>query len=305
MERMVIALGGNALLRNGEKREYSVQYSHAVDAFENIFDIIAMNEVVVTHGNGPQVGDILLSHETSGIHASLHESVAMSQGVIGEILTNAYEKVRVERGLSKEMLTVITRAVVDRNDPAFSNPTKPIGKYYDDGSAESMMKNGWKMKKTKDGWRRVVPSPEPRELIEINSIKNLMRSGYVPLAAGGGGIPVIRSENTLIGVDAVIDKDLASSLLARNIEAGTFIILTDVDHVYVNYGKKDQEKIENVRSAEMIDYEKDGQFAEGSMGPKVRAALSFLSGGGKKAIITSLEKAGEALTNGYGTIIRP
>ncbi|MGC8609353.1 MAG: carbamate kinase, partial [Thermoplasmata archaeon] len=296
MERMVIALGGNALLRNGEKRNYAVQYSHAIEAFENIYDIIAMNQVVITHGNGPQVGDILLSHEKSGIPASLHECGAMSEGFIGEILTNAYEKVRIEKGISKEMLTVITRTIVDKDDPAFKNPTKPIGKYYDDQSAEDMKKNGWVMKKTKDGWRRVVPSPDPKDIVEIDGIRTLMMSGYVPLAAGGGGIPVIKNGNMLMGVDAVIDKDLASSLLARNISADTFVILTDVDHVYLNYGKPNEKKLENVSVKDMIEYEKEGQFAEGSMGPKVRATINFLSGGGKKAIITSLERAREAIS---------
>ncbi|WP_297216447.1 carbamate kinase [Thermoplasma sp.] len=303
MSRIVIALGGNALLQNGEKRDYETQYDHAYRTFENLKSVTENNETVITHGNGPQVGDIQQSHDISGIQAHLHQSVAMSQGYIGEILANAYNNIKARYGLRKNIFTIITRTVVDEDDPAFSNPEKPIGRYYSDGELGEARKNGWAMKKFKDGWRRVVPSPDPKEIVEEPVIEYLLHNGNLPIAVGGGGIPVVYRNGVMYGIDAVIDKDLASSVLATAIGADFFMILTDVDHVFVNYGKPDQRSLHEVRVDEIEQYLKDGQFGEGSMKPKVMAAIRFIKNGGKKAFITSIENSVNALSGGSGTVI--
>ncbi|BAB59402.1 carbamate kinase [Thermoplasma volcanium GSS1] len=305
MVRIVIALGGNALLRNGEPRNYEVQYSHAIETFKIIRDITEKNETVITHGNGPQVGDIQQSHEISGIMANLHQSVAMSQGYIGEILANAYDEVRSKYSLSKSIFTIITRSVVNRNDPAFASPEKPIGRYYSDQEVDEAKRNGWVMKKFKDGWRRVVPSPEPIEILEEKAIEELVREGHIPLAVGGGGIPVVKENGRIVGIDAVIDKDIASSLLAAQLKADYFMILTDVESVYVNFGKPDQKPLGRIHLNEIEKYYAEGQFADGSMKPKVRAAINFVKNGGKAAFITNLENGSAALSGKAGTVIVP
>ncbi len=303
MSRIVIALGGNALLQNGEKRDYETQYEHAYKTFENLRFVTEDNEVVITHGNGPQVGDIQQSHDISGIGAYLHQSVAMSQGYIGEILANAYTNIKTKYNLRKNIFTIITRVLVDENDPAFSNPEKPIGRYYSDAEVEEARKNGWIMKKFRDGWRRVVPSPDPRQILEEPVIEYLLHNGNLPIAVGGGGVPVVRKGEQIHGIDAVIDKDLASSVLATAIRADFLMILTDVDNVYVNYGKPDQKGLHEVHVEEIEKYLKEGQFGEGSMKPKVMAAIRFIKNGGKKAFITSIENSMNALSGRSGTII--
>ncbi|KAA8922711.1 carbamate kinase [Thermoplasma sp.] len=303
MSRIVIALGGNALLQNGEKRDYETQYAHAYQTFENLRFVTENNETVITHGNGPQVGDIQQSHDISGIAAHLHQSVAMSQGYIGEILANAYGNIRTKYGLRKNIFTIITRVLVDENDAAFSNPEKPIGRYYSDEGLEEAKRNGWIMKKFKDGWRRVVPSPEPREILEEPVIEYLLHNGNLPIAVGGGGVPVVRRGGSIYGIDAVIDKDLASSVLATAINADFLMILTDVDHVFINYGKPDQKALHEVHVDEIEKYLREGQFGEGSMKPKVMAAIRFVKNGGRKAFITSIENSMNALSGRSGTII--
>lgn len=308
MERIVIALGGNALLHKGDPFSYEIQLERATQAFESLYLLISHNEVVITHGNGPQVGNILLQNEYSARVASplpLHSCGAMSQGLIGEVLSMAYDRVKFNRGLSKEMITVLTRSVVDPEDPAFRNPTKPVGSYYSKDEALMLKREkGWEVREENGkGWRRVVPSPVPVDILEKSSVLALLNDGFLPVCTGGGGVPVIKNGSTYVGADAVIDKDLASSVLATIIEAGTLMILTDVDGAYLHYGTRNQEKIGRITADELEPYVREGEFSRGSMGPKVEAVMSFIRKGGKKALITSLEKANEAVKGNGGTVV--
>ncbi len=303
MEKIVIALGGNALLEEGGKRTYEAQYLRARSTFASLASILKNNMVVITHGNGQQVGDIILSHELSRIEAPVHQCVAMSQGSIAEILANAYNDVSQKLRIKKEIIALLTRVAVDASDPAFKNPTKPVGRSYTASEAVALGKKGWAMKKTDNGWRRVVPSPIPKEIIDIKAIESSISEDTIPIAAGGGGIPVIRKGKKLVGVDAVIDKDLSSSLLATSIGASVLMILTNVPYVYLNYEKAGQKAIKEAGLEEMQRYLEQGQFEEGSMKPKVEAAIEFVRNGGKRAIITSLDKAPQAFAGRFGTII--
>ncbi len=308
MKKILIAFGGNALLRNGDDSTFDSQLNRATEAFERIADIILENNVIITHGNGPQVGNILLQNESSRKVTKampLHACGAMSQGLIGEILAEAYDSVKLKKGIMKEASVIVTRTVVDRDDPAFLNPTKPIGPYYDRETAEDLMKTRkWQMKEEGNkGYRRLVPSPVPKDILERSAIFNCLNDGFMPICTGGGGIPVVKSERGYMGVDAVIDKDLASSLLARILEVDKFVILTDVKGVYRNYGGSDEEFIPDISA---IDLEKDlksGIFPKGSMGPKVLAALEFARVTGKHAVIGSLDEAGRVISGKAGTII--
>ena len=308
MERIVIAFGGNALLRKGDDQTFETQADRAEQAFQKLAEVIEGNEVVISHGNGPQVGSILLQNESAVRTVKpmpLHACGAMSQGLIGEMLSNGWDRVRFRLAISKEPSVLMTRSVVDQNDPAFSNPTKPIGPYYSENESAPLQKmKGWKMREEPGkGYRRLVPSPTPVDIVERNQIISLLREGFLPVASGGGGIPVIKTPSGYAGVDAVIDKDLASSLLARIVEASTFIILTDVEGAKRNFGKENEELIGRV-SAERLQRDFDqGQFASGSMGPKVLAALEFVKKGGKKAVIGSLDKATEVARGKSGTVI--
>ena len=308
MERIVIAFGGNALLRKGDDQTFETQADRAEQAFQKLAKVIEDNEVVISHGNGPQVGSILLQNESAVRTVKpmpLHACGAMSQGLIGEMLSNGWDRVRFRLGISKEPSVLMTRSVVDPDDPAFSNPTKPIGPYYSsDESARLQRLKGWKMREEPGkGFRRLVPSPIPVDIVERNQIVSLLREGFLPVASGGGGIPVIKTPAGYTGVDAVIDKDLASSLLASIVEATTFIILTDVEGAKRNFGMENEELIGKV-TAERLQRDLDqGQFASGSMGPKVRAALEFVKRGGKKAIIGSLDNATKVAEGKSGTII--
>ena len=308
MERIVIAFGGNALLRKGDDQTYETQERRAKEAFLKLSGVIGNNEVVISHGNGPQVGAILLQNESAARSVKpmpLHSCGAMSQGLIGEMLSNGWDMVRVEAGISKEPSVLLTRSVVDPDDPAFANPTKPIGPYYSKEESQRLSRiKGWKMRdEPGKGFRRLVPSPVPVDIVERSQIVALLRDGFLPIAGGGGGIPVVRTAEGYRGVDAVIDKDLASSFLATIIEATTFIILTDVEGAKRNFGKENEELIRKV-SPEDIQKDLDrGEFASGSMGPKVRAALEFVKRGGKTAIIGSLDRAGEVLQGRSGTAI--
>lgn len=308
MKKILIAFGGNALLRNGDPGTYESQLRRASEAFAKISDAISSNDVVITHGNGPQVGNILLQNENASDVAPpmpLHACGAMSQGIIGEILVNAYEKIRQEKGIMKEASVIITRALVNGEDPAFTSPSKPIGPFYDRKTAdEQVHKNNWRMVEVeKKGFRRVVPSPKPVDIVERNAIFHALSNGFMPICLGGGGIPVIKIGSEFQGVDAVIDKDLASSLLATILEVDLFVILTDVEGVYRNYGTLDQEQIAEIKWDKFNEeVEKDG-FPSGSMGPKVRSAIDFVKKTGKVAVIGSLEKADLVLAEKSGTRI--
>lgn len=308
MKKILIAFGGNALSRNGDPGTFESQISRATDAFEKISDAIASDDVVITHGNGPQVGNILLQNENARDVATqmpLHACGAMSQGLIGEILVNAYDRIRQKKGIMKEASVIVTRTLVNMDDPAFSSPSKPIGPFYGKPEADEHIRtDGWTMVKVENkGFRRVVPSPRPLDIIERNAIFHTLNDGFMPICTGGGGIPVVRNGNEYDGVDAVIDKDLASSLLATILEVDLFVILTDVEGVYRNYGTLDQELISEISwNSFEEEIERDG-FPSGSMGPKVRAAIDFVKKTGKVAIIGSLEMADRVLSEKSGTRI--
>ena len=308
MDRIVIALGGNALLQKSDIASFETQVGRAIEAFRSLSSAISENQVVITHGNGPQVGNILLQNEHSKEVAHpmpLHACGSMSQGLIGEVLSMAYDRVKYEQGLSKEISVIMTRTVVREDDPAFSNPSKPIGPFYTKEQAESLMKtDSWAMKEDSGrGWRRLVASPQPVEIVERGTLLHLLSDGFLPVGVGGGGIPVFRKNGFYEGAEAVIDKDLASSALATSIEAEKLLILTDVENAYINFGKEDQKAIHDVSYPEMKDYYDSGYFASGSMGPKIRAALNFIEKGGRTAAITSLPNASKAIKENFGTII--
>ena len=308
MERILIAFGGNALLRNGDDSSYEMQLRRATEAMEKIWKVILGNEVIITHGNGPQVGNILLQNERSRdiTHPMpLHACGSMSQGLIGEILITAYDEMKTRYGVSKDAAVILTRTVVNEDDEAFHNPSKPIGPYYSSDDAKKHMKeSGWLMKEEPGkGFRRVVPSPYPVDIAERSAIFSMLTSGYLPICVGGGGIPVIKTVSGYRGVDAVIDKDLASSLMANILEAHKFVILTDVDGVYLRYGKTDREKLARISAGDLRKLYTQGSFPGGSIGPKVRAALEFVERNHGISIIGSLDDASNVIAGKSGTVV--
>ncbi len=308
MERILIAFGGNALLRNGDDSSYEMQLRRATEAMEKIWKVILGNEVIITHGNGPQVGNILLQNERSRdiTHPMpLHACGSMSQGLIGEILITAYDEMKTRYGVSKDAAVIFTRTVVNEDDEAFHNPSKPIGPYYSSDDAKKHMKeSGWVMKEEPGkGFRRVVPSPYPVDIAERSAIFSMLTSGYLPICVGGGGIPVIKTVSGYRGVDAVIDKDLASSLMANILEAHKFVILTDVDGVYLRYGKTDREKLARISAGDLRKLYTQGSFPGGSIGPKVRAALEFVERNHGISIIGSLDDASNVIAGKSGTVV--
>lgn len=308
MDRIVIALGGNALLQKNDVPSFQTQLIRATEAFRNIAEIITEDQVVITHGNGPQVGNIALQNEYAKEYAypmPLDVCGAMSQGLIGEALSLAYGRVKYDLGLSKEMSVVVTRTIVDENDVAFINPSKPVGPYYSKEEAERLTKEkGWVIKEDSGkGWRRLVASPDPIEIVEKPSILSLLNDGFLPVGVGGGGIPVFKKNGYFVGAEAVIDKDLASSQLASSIESKRLIILTDVSNAFINFGKKDQKAIGEITYSELEELYNLGMFGKGSMDPKIKGALRFLKKGGEVANITSLSNAKNALESKSGTVV--
>ena len=305
MARYVVSLGGNALGNNAEEQKKAlVKVADAI-----VYLIINYKEVAIVHGNGPQVGMINLAFETSKETPNMPfpECGAMSEGYIGYHIQNALYNALKERKVDKTVSTVVTQVLVDPKDPLFLNPSKPIGSFYSKEEAEKIAKEkGYIMKEDAGrGYRRVVPSPLPIDIIEKSAIKTLMKDGQVVICAGGGGIPVINKDNKLEGVAAVIDKDYASSKLADLINADYLVILTAVDNVCINFNKPNQKKLEKVTTAELNKYLEEGHFAKGSMYPKVQACLNFVkSGNNKTAIIASLDNAKEAFKEKAGTIIK-
>lgn len=305
MARYVVSLGGNALGNNAEEQKKAL-----IKVAEAITDlIINNNEVAIVHGNGPQVGMINLAFETSKETPNMPfpECGAMSEGYIGYHIQNALYNSLKEKNFNKSVSTVVTQVLVDPNDPLFLNPSKPIGSFYSKEEADNIAKEkGYTMKEDAGrGYRRVVPSPLPIDIIEKESIKALLKDGQVVICAGGGGIPVINKDNKLEGVAAVIDKDYASAKLADLINADYLVILTAVDNVYINYRKDNEKKLENISTNELEQYLNEGHFAKGSMYPKVQACLNFAkSGNNKTAVIASLDNAKEAFRLKAGTIIK-
>jgi carbamate kinase len=305
MARYVVSLGGNALGNNAEEQKKAL--IKVADAITDL--IIGNNEVAIVHGNGPQVGMINLAFETSKETPNMPfpECGAMSEGYIGYHIQNALYNSLNNKGINKTVSTVVTQVLVDPKDPLFLNPSKPIGSFYSKEEAEKIAKEkGYIMKEDAGrGYRRVVPSPLPIDIIEKESIKALLNNGQVVICAGGGGIPVINKDNKLEGVAAVIDKDYASAKVAELINADYLVILTAVDNVYINYRKENEKKLENVSVEELEQYLKEGHFAKGSMYPKVQACLNFIKQDKNKiAIIASLDNAKEAFKLKAGTIIK-
>ena len=307
-KRIVIALGGNAL----GSTPYE-QLSLVTETAKPIVDLIAQgNEVVIAHGNGPQVGMINLGLATAAEAGAIKSDMpfpecgAMSQGYIGYHLQNAIGNELAARGMAKDVATVVTQVLVEESDPAFQHPTKPVGAFYDRETADRIAaEKGYTMVEDAGrGYRQVVPSPKPVDVIEKNTVKALVGSGTVVITVGGGGIPVVRREGRLVGVPAVIDKDFASAKLAELLDADLLVILTAVEKVAVNFGKPDQKGLDTLTPAEAREYIAQGQFAPGSMLPKVEAAVQFAeSKPGRTALITLLEKARDGIEGRTGTRI--
>ena len=306
----VIAIGGNSLIKDRQHRTVPDQFAAAQETSVHIADIIQQGwRVVITHGNGPQVGFILLRSELASdvLHTvPLDSCGADTQGALGYMIQQLLGNELSRRGVAVPVVTVVTQVVVDENDPAFRNPTKPIGPFYDEAKAKLYEREqGWAVAEDAGrGWRRVVPSPIPREIVEVGAMRTLIKAGFVVVGVGGGGIPVVRDpEGNLRGVEAVIDKDYASGLLASGIEADLFLISTAVEKVYLDYGQASQRALDHMSVDEAREYLREGQFPPGSMGPKIAAVIQFLEGGGKEAVITSSENLARALRAETGTRI--
>lgn len=311
MKKLVIALGGNALQEAGKPATAQAQLEVVEKTSEYIADIVERGyEVIVAHGNGPQVGRIVIQNEVASASTPampFDVCGAMSQGMIGYHIQQGLSKVLRHRGINKNVVTVVTQVVVDKDDPKFKAPSKPIGPFYTEEEAKAIaVEKGYIMKEDAGrGWRRVVASPLPVEIVELDAVKTLNDAGFVVVTVGGGGIPVVRNDaGDLEGVAAVIDKDLASEKLARDMDADALVILTAVEKVSINFKKPDQKDLDRMSAAEAKQYIKEGHFAPGSMLPKIEAALNFVeSKPGRVAIITSLDKAVDAIEGCAGTTI--
>ena len=311
MKKLVIALGGNALQEAGKPATAQAQLEVVEKTSEYIADIVERGyEVIVAHGNGPQVGRIVIQNEVASASTPampFDVCGAMSQGMIGYHIQQGLSKVLRHRGINKNVVTIVTQVVVDKDDPKFKAPSKPIGPFYTEEEAKAIAaEKGYTMKEDAGrGWRRVVASPLPVEIVELDAVKTLNDAGFVVVTVGGGGIPVVRNEaGDLEGVAAVKDKDHASEKLARDMDADALVILTAVEKVSINFKKPDQKDLDRMSAAEAKQYIKEGHFAPGSMLPKIEAALNFVeSKPGRIAIITSLDKAVDAIEGRAGTTI--
>ena len=306
----VIAFGGNALLRSGQKGTYEEQIKNVTETCKSLVALVKQGyNIVIGHGNGPQVGNVMLQHEAGsqvfGLQAMpMDFCVSETQGSIGFLIEQGFRNVFAEEKINRNIVTIVTQVVVDKNDSKFQNPTKPVGPYYTKEKAdEYAAKTGSVFKEDPkgNGWRKVVASPQPLRIQNIDIVKQLAMDGNIVVTVGGGGIPIIEKENGLIaGVEAVIDKDLASALAAVNIGADEFYILTDVPKVYLNFKKPNEKALDVITVAEAKQYLQEGHFTEGSMAPKVRAAIYFVESGGKECIIT---EAGQLDNPACGTRI--
>jgi len=314
MKTAVVAIGGNAILKAGEEatlenqlRNLDATCFHLARLIKNGYDL------VIIHGNGPQVGNILLQNElckTEIPSMPLDVCVAESQGLLGYLIQHSLTAALAKHKIERTVTCMITRVLVDPRDPAFKNPTKPIGPYYSQEEAEDLrIKRGWTLVEDikRGGYRRVVPSPRPISILEASTIRNLVlgrkRQKEVVIAAGGGGIPVIKKNFGYEGVEAVVDKDFAASVLARDIGEKTLIFLTDIDHVYVDFGTDQAHPLERVSLEEIVEYFEEKQFPPGTMGPKIEASIDFLKSGGELVVITSPGLIEEALSGKAGTRI--
>jgi len=307
----VVAIGGNSLVKPGERGTLEEQRTNLQITCEGIAAVMAAGyRVVVTHGNGPQVGDALLRAELAASQVpplTLDACVAETQATIGYLLQQMLQETLQRHGLRRPVVTIVTQVLVSRRDPAWRNPTKPVGPFYSREEAERRRAaSGWTMvEDAQRGYRRVVPSPEPKEIMELAAIPAALANDVLVIACGGGGIPVVFKRERLVGIDAVIDKDRASSLLAWELEAELFLISTSVEQVALNYRTPQERALKNLTAEEARGHLREGQFPAGSMGPKIEAALAYLERGGRLAIITSPERIPEALHGMAGTRITP
>lgn len=315
-EEVLVALGGNAILRHREKGTADEQFGHVRETCTHLVEIMSEGHTIaITHGNGPQVGDILLSGDIAKDTLPpmpLDVAGAESQGMIGYMFQRGlYAAMRAAapaHNLVRPVATIVSQVLVDANDPAFGNPTKFIGPYYTAMQAAQLRdEKGWVIvADSHKGYRRVVPSPEPIDIIERDAITALFSDGVIVIACGGGGVPVVADQDGgIVGVEAVIDKDHTAALLAKVLEADVLLILTDVERVSIDYGKPRERALDDLTVGDAETLLDQGQFPAGSMGPKVESAVRFIRAGGKRAIITSLEKATMAIDGGAGTTIRP
>ncbi|MEN3048272.1 MAG: carbamate kinase [Candidatus Caldarchaeales archaeon] len=313
---LVVALGGNALLQRGQKGSFDEQYGNVVETAKYLADLVERGyRLVITHGNGPQIGAHMLRHEAGrklfGIPPfPMDVCGAETQGFIGYMIQQALRTELKGRGIDKYVITVITRVIVDPEDPAFRNPTKPVGPYYTEEEVARFRAEHpeyvFREDKARGGWRRVVPSPDPKIIAERHAIRTLVDAGFIVVACGGGGIPIIERDGWRAeGIEAVIDKDLASERLATLIRADKLVILTDVDGAYVDFGKPGQRRLGRVTVTELKRYYDGGHFEAGSMGPKVLAAIRFVESGGKEAIITERRKVLSSVDGEEGTHVVP
>lgn len=304
----MVAFGGNALLRGGQKGTYQEQIENVEQTCESLYNLLQRNyNIVIGHGNGPQVGNVMLQHEEgkrAGIEAMpMDFCVAETQGSIAYLIEMGLRNVMARHDIQRDVVTLVTQVAVNKIDPMFQNPTKPVGPYYTKEQAEELAaKTGavYKEDPKGRGWRKVVPSPTPQRINNIKIVKQLAKAGNIVVTVGGGGIPVVEESDYVRGVEAVIDKDLASALCAIEIGADEFYILTDVPKVYINFRKENEKALDTITVAEAKQYLQEGHFAEGSMAPKIRAAIIFVENGGKECIIT---EAGQLDNPNCGTRI--
>jgi carbamate kinase len=308
----VVALGGNAISNPNEPDNIANQFRHTRDALAGVAGLVERGyRVAVTHGNGPQVGNALLRVELSKDQTPmlpLGIIVADTEGGMGYMIEQCLQNIMLRRNIQRDVVTIVSQVVVDPKDPALQNPTKFIGQFYPEAEAQRLAATeGWTVKPYGErGWRRVVGSPQPLQILNGSRIKDLIAAGCIVIAAGGGGIPVYRkADGWLEGVDAVIDKDRASAILARDIGAQELFILTEAEFVALNYGKPAQQNLSRATLSQIEGYFRDGHFPPGSMGPKIEAAMNFLRSGGKRVIISALSKFMESLDGTSGTTIVP
>ena len=308
-ERVLIALGGNAMTGPDGSATQEAQLGAIEVAVQRVADVLEQGTgVVLTHGNGPQVGNLLVKNELAADvvpPVTLDWCVAQTQGTVGLIILNALEAVLPRRGIRAHAAAVVSRTLVDGDDPGFHHPTKPIGRYVSEQEARKYMALGqtWQDRGAR-GWRRVVASPEPLEILDAPAIRVLVDAGFVVVASGGGGVPVVRAgDGSLRGVEAVLDKDLSAAVLARALGCSALVIATDVERAFVGFGTPNSRPLGHVSAAEMRGYAAEGHFAGGSMGPKVEAALRFVDSGGKRAAITSLDLLADAVSGRAGTVV--
>ncbi len=311
-KKAVLALGGNAIIKAGQKGVIAEQFQNTRDSLGGIVELIKRGyKLAITHGNGPQVGNLLIQ-QLAGIDkeiAPLPLGIlnAASEGTMGYMIEQSLQNRLKKSSINRNVITIISQVEVDKNDPSMLNPSKPVGPFYTEDKANKMKKEfNWTMVEDAGrGYRQVVPSPMPLDIVQSKTIEQLVNEGHIVVACGGGGIPFFREDDgSFEGIDAVIDKDFASALLAKKIGADLLVILTGVEKVAINYGKENQEELDVLLVDDAKKYQADGQFPKGSMGPKIKAAIQFIEAGGREVLITSIDKIVEAFEGKTGTIIK-